>query len=204
MLTTAAPDRDLLVDHRGRSRVSVPSGLTHDQALLGTAFHEAGHAVLALVHGMHLMSSEVVVWLSAPGQSTVTGRTSCSAARIEDVHPWRFAAQAAAGSLAQVRYLMDYGLWTPGRAAACPGTHDRDHAVDVLAGMGYQLGVGHIPAGGKSWGQVRGMAWRRVDRLWPQIRIVAHAMYEHTRLTGEEIAAMTGLVNAPMPAGEVA
>ncbi|MFC7933554.1 hypothetical protein [Streptomyces cinereoruber] len=201
MLTTAVPDRDLLVDHRGRPRAGVRTGLTHDQALLGTAFHEAGHAVLALVHGMHLVTSEIVAWMSAPGQSTVTGRTNFSAARIEDVHPWRFAAGAAAGSLAQVRYLMDYGLWTPERAAACPGTHDRDHAVDVLAGMGYRLGIGHVPPGGKSWGQVRGMAWRRIDRLWPQIRTVAHAMHENTKLTGDQIAAMTGLTNAPSPGG---
>ncbi|MZE56038.1 hypothetical protein GTY86_33175 [Streptomyces sp. SID5770] len=200
-MSTTAPDPSLLVDHRGRPRPGIPTGLTHDQALLGTAFHEAGHAVLALVHGMHLVTSEIVAWMSASGQSTVTGRTNFSAARIEDVHPWRFAAGAAAGSLAQVRYLMDYGLWTPERAAACPGTHDRDQAVDVLAGMGYRLGVGHVPVGGKSWGQVRGMAWRRIDRLWPQIRTVAHAMYEEASLTGEQIAAMTGLTNAPVPGG---
>lgn len=201
MLTTATPDRDLLVDHLGRPRVAVPTSLTHDQSLLGTAFHEAGHAVLALAQGLHLVSSEVVAWLSGPGQSTVTGRTSFSAARIEDIHPWRFAAQAAAGSLAEVRYLMDHGLWTPERAAACPGTHDRDQAVDVLASMGYRLGVDHVPPGGKSWGQVRGMAWRRINRLWPQIRTVAHAMYETPFLTGEQIAAMTGLTNAPMAGG---
>ncbi|MFE1231699.1 hypothetical protein [Streptomyces sp. NPDC058745] len=109
------------------------------------------------------------------------------------------AAQAAAGTLAEVRYLMTSGLWTPERAAACDADHDRRHAIDIAAESGHSIAWGHVPPGGKSWGQVRGMALRKVGHLWREIRTVAHAMNEHTKLTGEQIAAMTGLTNLPVP-----
>ena len=71
----------------------------------------------------------------------------------------------------------------------------------MLAQFGYRLGRDHVPAGGKSWGMVRGMARRKVAHLWREIRTVAHAMDENTVLTGDEIAELTGLTNAPLPGG---
>ncbi len=197
-MRAAAPALEELLDHRGRLRARTASGLTHEQAHLGMAFHEAGHAVLAMAYGMHVLNAEVIAWISAPGQSTVTGRTSFEA-RLEDIHPWRFAAQAAAGQVAQVHYLMAYGLWTPQRAVHCAADHDREQAIDVLAAYGRRLGRYHVPEGGKSWGMVRGMARRRVARLWREIRTVAHAMDERSLLTGDEIAALTGMTNTPVP-----
>ncbi|MFZ3498755.1 hypothetical protein ACODT5_37005 [Streptomyces sp. 5.8] len=196
MATVPAPE--LLLDHRGNPRATVEMELDYEQARLGSAFHEAGHAVVAMAYGVHVVSSEVIAWSSGPGQYTVTGLTSYE---FRPSMPWQFAAQCAAGTLAQVQYLMVHGLWTPERAAACAAEHDRAQAIDVLAENGLLLCCDRVPAGGKSWGQVRGMARRRVGRLWREIRVVAHAMNENTRLTGEEIAALTGLANAPFPAG---
>ncbi|MEW9511802.1 hypothetical protein [Streptomyces bacillaris] len=171
--------------------------LPYEAARLGIAFHEAGHAVLAMAYGMRVITSEVMAWEPEPGGWALCGNTASEA---RSAPPWRFAAMAAAGEIAQVGYLMSYGLWTPERAFACTADHDREQAIDVLAGFGYRLGRDHVPVGGKSWGQVRGMARRRVGHLWREIRTVAHAMNEATVLSGDEIAAITGLAN-PAPAG---
>ncbi|MFE2239290.1 hypothetical protein ACFXCU_07340 [Streptomyces virginiae] len=199
-MRTTAPALEELLDHRGNLRARSATGLTHEQSHLGFAFHEAGHAVLAMAHGMHVLNSEVIAWISAPGQSTITGRTSFTA-WPQDIHPWRFAAQAAAGQIAQVHYLMTYGLWTPQRAVHCAADHDREQAIDVLASCGHRLGRDHVPEGGKSWGMVRGMARRKVCHLWDEIRTVAHAMHERSLLTGDEIATLTGMTNPPAPGG---
>ncbi|KOG20007.1 MULTISPECIES: hypothetical protein [Streptomyces] len=193
-----APTSDLLLDHRGNTRPTFEMPLDYEQARLGLAFHEAGHAVLAMTYGVHVVSSEVVAWFPEPDRYTVSGLTTFD---VDCVDAWHYAAQCAAGEIAQVQYLMAYGLWTPERALACAADHDRERAVDVLAQFGYLLGRDHVPAGGKSWGMVRGMARFKVGRLWREIRTVAHAMDENTKLTGDQIAAMTGLTNPPKPGG---
>ncbi|MET9533528.1 hypothetical protein ABZY02_23690 [Streptomyces sp. NPDC006649] len=165
------------------------------------AFHEAGHAVLSMAYGMHVLTSEVIAWSSEPDRWTVTGNTKFEA---RDIMPWQFAAQGAAGELAHVQYLMTSGLWTPERALACAADHDREQAIDVLAEFGYRLSRGCVPQGGKSWGMVQGMARRKVGYLWREIHTVAHAMNERTLLTGDEIADLTGLVNASLPTGGAA
>ncbi|MGW1211220.1 hypothetical protein ACWD5F_16475 [Streptomyces sp. NPDC002499] len=197
-MTTMAPAPEILADHTGRPRPLQEIPLSYEQARLGMAFHEAGHAVLSLAYGMHIVSSEVIAWETEPDRWALTGRTMHQAAGTS---PWHFAAQCAAGTLAHVTYLMAYGLWTPERSAACAAEHDRELAIDVLARFGYRLGRGHVPAGGKSWGMVQGMARRKVGHLWHEIRTTAHAMNERTLLTGDEIAALTGLANPPFQGG---
>ncbi|MGW2043747.1 hypothetical protein ACWCPF_00995 [Streptomyces sp. NPDC001858] len=199
-MTAASLAPHVLNDHSGRPRPFVDIALSYEQARLGIAFHEAGHAVLSMAYGMRVISSEVIVWQWEPGRMRLTGNTAWQA---QGTSPWHFAAQAAAGEIAHVTYLMVAGLWTPARAAACASDHDRDHAVDVLAQFGYRLGADHAPEGGKSWGMVRGIARRKVAHLWREIRTVAHAMNEHTVLSGDDIAALTGLVN-PATAGGAA
>ncbi|MFF4642211.1 hypothetical protein [Streptomyces sp. NPDC001389] len=192
-MMTSAPDPSVLLDHRGAPRPRMETSLDYEHARLGLAFHEAGHAVLSMAYGFHVLASQVIAWEPEPGRYTVTGNTSF---QVQGQIPvWRFAAQAAAGQAAQVRYLMAYGLWTPDRAAACAADHDREHAIDVLDGLGVRLGRDHVPVGGKSWAMVRGVASRKIGYLWREIRTVAHAMAEHDKLTGDEIAALTGLTN---------
>lgn len=189
-----APAREVLLDHRGRARAQRETGLTYEQARLGMAFHEAGHAVLALAYGMNVHKTEVIAWLTDPNTSHVTGCTTTEVS-IEGTDWWQFAAQSAAGTIAQVSYLLAYGLWTPERALTCEALHDRDLAVDALAERGYCLGIGEVPAGGRSWAMVQGVARRKVTHLWPHIQTVAHALFEQSALTGDEIAGLTGLVN---------
>ncbi|MDW4902058.1 hypothetical protein RB625_26940 [Streptomyces californicus] len=196
--TQSVPKRDLLLDHRGAVKPSLDMPLDYEAARLGVAFHEAGHAVLAMAYGIHVASSEVMSWSVGDGGWGLTGGTRLS---VEHVGEWQYAAMCAAGEVAQVQYLMLAGLWTPERALACTAAHDREQAVDVLAAHGYRLGRTHVPPGGRSWGQVRGMARRRICHLWREIRTVAHAMNEATVLTGEEIAGMTGLTNPEQAGG---
>ncbi|MEW2571777.1 hypothetical protein [Streptomyces sp. NPDC047070] len=191
-MRTTAPSPEVLADHTGKQRPFLHMPLSYEQARLGMAFHEAGHAVLSLVYGMRVFNSEVIAWEPPTGGWAVTGNTAWHS---RDTDAWQFAAQCAAGELAHVQYLMVYGLWTPERAAACEADHDRELAVDTLARHGFRLGRHHVPEGGKSWGMVRGMARRKVTHLWREIRTVALAMNERDILTGDEIAALTGLVN---------
>lgn len=198
-MKTMAPTSEELADHTGKPRAAIHMSLSYEQTRLGMAFHEAGHAVLALSYGMHVVTSEVISWnTDDDGGWAVTGSTDL---RAENTSPWHFAAQCAAGTLAQVQYLMIHGLWTPERAAACAAVHDRELAVDALAQAGYRLGRDHTPEGGKSWGMVRGMARRKVAYRWWEIRNVAYAMNERGVLTGDEIAALTGLGNPPFQGG---
>ncbi|MFJ6798858.1 hypothetical protein [Streptomyces sp. NPDC091268] len=193
-MMAAAPAPEVLADHRGNPRASFDMPLDYEAARLNMAFHEAGHAVLALAGGVHVVTSEIIAWPTGKDGWSVIGNTAFEA---DSVNPWRFAAQCAAGEIASVQYLMAYGLWTPERAYACTADHDREQAIDVLADFGYRLGRDHVPEGGKSWG----MARRKVGYLWREIRTVAHAMTEHDKLTGDEIAAMTSLTNAPLRGG---
>lgn len=197
-MTTTTPAPEMLTDHTGQPRPFVNMPLTYEQARLGMAFHEAGHAVLSMAYGMHIVKSEVIAWEPEPNVWALTGDTEHEA---HNTPAWHYASECAAGEIAHVQYLMVYGLWTPERAAACAAAHDRELAIDVLAQFGYRLGRCSVPEGGKSWGMVRGMARRKVGHLWREIRTVAHAMDEATVLTGDEIAALTGMVNPPRLGG---
>ncbi|MEV6485120.1 hypothetical protein [Streptomyces sp. NPDC051576] len=197
-MRTTAPAPETLADHTGKPRPVLAMPLTYEQARLGMAFHEAGHAVLSMSYGMHVITSEVIAWEPEPGMWAVTGNT---AHQTQDTSPWHFAAQCAAGELAHVNYLMTYGLWTPERAFACAAEHDRELAIDVLRQFGYRLGRTRVPEGGKSWGMVRGMARRKVGHLWREIRTVAHSMDANTVLSGDEIADLTGMVNPRFEGG---
>ncbi|MFG2526269.1 hypothetical protein [Streptomyces sp. NPDC048527] len=192
-MRTNAPAPELLADHNGKPKPFFNMPLTYEQARLGQAFHEAGHAVLGMAYGMQVITSEVIAWQPEEGGWAMTGNT---VHQTDDMNAWRFASMCAAGEIAQIGYLMAYGLWTPERAYACTADHDREQAIELLAKFGHQLGRHHVPEGGKSWGMVRGMARRKVGHLWREIRTVAHAMDERTVLTGDDIADLTGLANA--------
>ncbi|RPK78872.1 hypothetical protein EES45_16550 [Streptomyces sp. ADI97-07] len=191
-MMATAPAPEMLLDHRGNPRPFLDMPLAYEQARLGLAFHEAGHAVLAMAYGMHVLTSEVIAWSPEADAWSVTGKTAFN---THDLNPWHFATQQAAGEIAHVQYLLTYGLWTPERALACTADHDREQAIDVLADFGYSLGRDHTPEDGKSWGMVRGMARRKIGYLWREIRTVALAMDERTVLTGDDIATLTGLAN---------
>ncbi|MEU7063268.1 hypothetical protein [Streptomyces sp. NPDC046161] len=191
------PEYEELLDHKGNPRPVVDMELNYEQSRLNLAFHEAGHAVLSMACGMHVIKSEVIAW-ERPGGWSVTGLTEHEA---HGVDPWEFAAECAAGELASLHHLRIQGLWTPERAAACAADHDRELAVDVLGSFNYRLGRDHTPEGGKSWAAVQAMAVARMYRLWGEITAVAHAMDERDVLSGDEIADLTGLVNRPMSGG---
>ncbi|MGI5455872.1 hypothetical protein ACQEWB_22360 [Streptomyces sp. CA-249302] len=201
--SAVAPAPEQLVDHRGAPRGPVTMPLSYEAMRLSLAFHEAGHAVLALAYDMRVLTSEVIAWTEDDGRPHVTGLTTTEV-RLDRVHPWRFAAQCAAGSVAQVQYLLTHGLWTPQTAVGCTAAHDREQAIDVLAEWGYRLDRDKVPVGGKSWAMVRGMARRKISHLWPQIRITAHALSDHTTLSGDDIAALTGMRNPAINEGAAA
>ncbi|MGQ4490371.1 hypothetical protein ACN6LM_000906 [Streptomyces sp. SAS_281] len=195
-----APKPELLLDHRGAPKPKNESDLDCASVQLKASFHEAGHAVLAMTYGIHVVTSEIMAWTDEDVWN-ITGSTELN---VDRAGAWQYAAMCAAGAVAEVQYLLIAGLWTPDRALACAALHDRELAVDVLARCGARLGRTHVPGGGRSWAQVRGMARRRVAYHWREIRLVAEAINERTLVTGEEIAAITSLTNPPRPEGGVA
>ncbi|MGZ2360604.1 hypothetical protein LRE75_28650 [Streptomyces sp. 372A] len=195
-----APKPELLLDHQGAPKPRKETDLGCASIQLASSFHEAGHAVLAMTYGIHVVTSEIMAWTHEDVWS-ITGSTELD---VDRVGAWQYAAMCAAGAVAEVQYLLIAGLWTPERALNCAALHDQAQAVDVLAHYGACLGRTHVPAGGRSWAQVRGMARRRIAYHWREIRLVAEAINERTILTGAEIAALTGLVNPPRPERGVA
>ncbi|MFD8078184.1 hypothetical protein ACFV3E_36655 [Streptomyces sp. NPDC059718] len=174
--------------------------LPHRQGLLALAFHEAGHAVLHMAYGVHVIDAELTVSVDDLGWGgTVNGRVGWLA---DGVSVWRLTAACAAGQLAQDRFLREAGLWTPGRAAECESgaAHDVGIALDLIATYGPPdaCATRTLPTG-RSWGTIGAVAERTVKLLWPQITVVAHALAAHTVLSGDAIAEISGLTNRPNP-----
>ncbi|MYT20015.1 hypothetical protein GTW69_06890 [Streptomyces sp. SID7760] len=193
-MSRLTPEPEDLLDHTGQLRPTRSMDLPEGGVRFALAFLEAGHAVLGIAYGMHADRVTLFTWHDPLRGSMVTGGTTWNASGI---HPWRFAAQCAAGEAAQVHFLRERGLWTPANAAASEAVHDRELAVDVLAEWGLRLGRDHTPAGGKSWATVQAVAARSVALLWPSITAVAHALEARDDLTGDEVARLAGLVNPP-------
>lgn len=162
---TVTPDPDT---------VAYAPSLTREQVLLLQAHHEAGHAVIAVHHGLEVTSLELLPRTEDHGGWSIGGITYVMYFPHEADE---FALQGAAGELASLKWLDNQGLTSEETIAAATADHDRDDIIQLLT----QDGI-HI-----SWPQVRTRAQTQVDALWSQISAVAQAAAEKGRLTGVEI-----------------
>lgn len=163
---------------------------TYTAARLSIAHHEAGHAVMAMASGLHVVSSEISVDgdVTASGGWNVGGITYI----LMLPHlPMAWGKQAAAGELAGLKWHHQTGLTSAKHIEAASADHDFREATDTLSPYGFDL-----PA---AWPALRETARHAVDVLWAEITAVATALDQAGRLTGAEVAQVAGLINAPGP-----
>lgn len=149
-------------------------GLTHRQAVLLTAHHEAAHAVVALHLGLTVDHLNIIQTIDEDGAWNVGGITYVV------YHPSRadhFALQGAAGGLAAMHWLQKNRLDTDANSAAANADHDRHDIHTLLDNDGIHT----------DWNDVRRRSHDLVQMLWPQITAVAHDAATHPRMTGTEI-----------------
>ncbi|MFD0384657.1 hypothetical protein ACFQ2B_27760 [Streptomyces stramineus] len=111
--------------------------------------------------------------------------------------PWLgFVLKDAAGERAEVRWLRETGLWTPGRAWAAErhAWHDRRHVDEIMRSCHGRELTFHGDHG--DWGDY---AWvmdrtdEALGRVWGQVMALAHFVAARRQVTGEEAARLTGL-----------
>ncbi|MEV5597588.1 hypothetical protein [Streptomyces sp. NPDC052496] len=192
MSAPPAEHAHVLIDHTGAPRPLFFTPQSLDDARLGMAVHEAGHAVLALLYGLRVETTEIIQWTGEDGDWFLTGQTAVNGRRI---CPWDLAAYMAAGEVAHLKHLAGLG-WTREQAEAiATADHDREDAVATLARHGFRLGRDHAPHGGRSWASIQAQALDAVDAVWEQITTVARAIAADTKLHGDTVAALVGLPN---------
>ncbi len=185
---------DWLIDHEGTPFVPLQVDFTLEDVRLGLAFHEAGHAVLCMAYGIHVITTGIVSWQIENGSWNTVGNTSWEA---ESVLCRDIAAQCAAGELAHLRHLRETGRLTAETAQSAEADHDREQAIAILATAGVTLSVDDAPVGGLSWREVSAVAGRQVDALWSQISALAVEL-TYRELSGDEAAAVAGMTNPPV------
>lgn len=163
------------------------SVFTYHEARLSVAHHEAGHAVVAMALGLHVVSSEIDVDGDGARPGWSVGGITYSV--MMPHRPLAWGTQAAAGELAALTWHHGSGLTSAEHLDATRADHDFREAADTLLQYGFDLAA--------SWLEIRTTAQRTVEALWPEIMAVAAALDQAGRLTGDAIARITGwLVNA--------
>jgi hypothetical protein len=150
------------------------------------AFHEAGHAVIALaqgigVDGVHLLPAEDNVF-----HTVVSGKI------LQDDG---YLTMLAAGERASDRWLRETGVWTPERgwtAERC-AEGDREEAAGFAARRGLPFDLTAHPWDG--WTQVCSWADGSLNHHWDRVVAVARALLEGTSLDAVDVARIAGLPN---------
>ena len=194
-MSLSVPEPEVLQDHTGALRPRYSSPLTGDQVHRHTSFHEAGHAVVSMAFGLHLVDTQVYREEQDEDRVFFTGNTQVF---VDVVPALRFAVSLAAGDVAEQRHLREQGLLTDEIAGMRAGQdHDQAHAIATLADCGFRIAADHAPRGGMAWAEVVEVAEWVVDLLWTRISTVGEALYAHPDgvLTGDEVAALVHLPN---------
>lgn len=150
------------------------------------AFHEAGHAVIALaqgigVDGVHLLPAEENMF-----HTVVSGGIPRDSGYLT---------MLAAGERASDRWLRETGVWTPERAWAAErcAEGDREEAVGFATRRGIPFDLTAHPWDG--WTQVCGWADGSLNYHWHRVCAVAAALLEGTSLDAKDVARVSGLDN---------
>ncbi|MER7223376.1 hypothetical protein [Streptomyces rubradiris] len=168
-------------------------GLEPADLLQHDAHHEAGHAVLALVHGI-------------PVTRVTTIPNHQHAAHVQFAAWsgmwWSFAVTMAAGERAGERWMREVGLATPERLwnAERHCASDR-HQIVETAPEPHAVVFGQMDAPDGRQALDYLSLCEAADALltgfWPHVRTLAAELVEHRELTGRQVADISGL---PLPA----
>ncbi|MFW3477480.1 hypothetical protein [Streptomyces microflavus] len=161
---TTTPDPDT---------IAYASTLTRAQVLLLQAHHEAGHAVIAIHHGLQVTSLEILHRTEDHGGWSIGGITYVT---YRPSHADQFALKAPPEN------------WRPAMAERAGPHIRRDHRRRHRRPRPRR----HRPAPRPGrhphrLARVRSRAQTQVDALWSQISTIAHVSADKGRLTGGEI-----------------
>jgi hypothetical protein len=167
--------------------------LTDDQRDSMRAVHEAAHAVAALAAGgfVHHAWIRRTADLRATAGMVIEGHrvggnvAACSVSDGRD-----FVVLLGAGERAEDRWLHEAGLWTPELAVGVEfGAYSDRRAI-----LGWNPGLG-FEGGYNDFLIVHQLADELVNEHWDRITAVGAVLAQRLRLTGDEIADLTGLPN---------
>jgi hypothetical protein len=167
--------------------------VTREQFRMLIAHHESAHAVVALIGGLRLVSTEIREGTDENGEWGIDGITYVE---YHPSQPLAFALQGAAGEAAAFQWLEKQGLPLLKAASA---DHDREDVIAVLAEDGFQIGLTEREPGDAAWSAIRLRASRKVQMLWPEITAVASALVEKGHLAGAEVALLVCSTSATAP-----
>jgi hypothetical protein len=180
--------------------LDLPAGISAREA---TAFHEAGHTVLALIHGIHVPAVRV---------STEPGTSGCG-------HPQSFAGTneglgqqlwltapleralivLSGGVRAEAIGLREAGVEmtdTRSFAVEIGGLDDQAQARNLLARYGQEIeyGTGHTL---RDYWHHQGTADQMLTANWAKVSTLAATLLRLNRLTGDQAAELIDLSNPP-------
>ncbi|MFB7438332.1 hypothetical protein ACFC01_08385 [Streptomyces mirabilis] len=198
--------------HSGFTRYKAPSGWCCVAGSLdlpksinareATAFHEAGHTVLALVQGIHVPAVHVSTEPGTSGCAHPQGFPGVNENLSQEIGlaPLKQGLTVLAGGVrAGTTWLCDAGLEmtdTRSWAVEVGGLDDQGLARDLLAWYGQVIEYGT--------GNTMRDYWRHQDAAdqllttnWEKVRTLAATLLVLNRLTGDQAAESVGLSNPP-------
>ncbi|WP_043463876.1 hypothetical protein [Kitasatospora sp. MBT66] len=165
--------------------------------LVGAAVHEAGHAVAALLLGIHVVDVELTSQAVELNCAPVVAVNGCTSVTYE-VPESAYLTMLAAGERAHQRWLINQGLWSPERAWAVErgARDDQSKAVGVLKGRFPEPAF--IGPALLFW-QFRPAADALLQANWDRVASLGRGLAHRIHLSGNEAAELTGLANPPGP-----
>ncbi|MFD8597640.1 hypothetical protein ACFV1L_21820 [Kitasatospora sp. NPDC059646] len=159
--------------------------LTQEQELTATAAHELGHALLWLAGGLHVARASTVSDGRRNGHAEALPTGVAGEARLRAIG-------LVGGERAEDRWLREAGLWNPDRAALVEIAAHEDRAW-LLQHTTPRPAFG---TGGPDYTALHEMADEALDPVWPLLMTALPILVRQGVMSGEELAACTGL---PLP-----
>ncbi|MGW3308342.1 hypothetical protein ACWDG9_17350 [Streptomyces sp. NPDC001073] len=169
-----------------------------------TAFHEAGHATLALIQGVHVPAVRVNTEPIASGCGHSQGFAGANEGLGQQLWhaPLEQALIVLAGGVrAEIAWLRETGVEmtdTRSFAVEVGGLDDQVQARNLLAFYGQEIkyGTGH-PL--RDYWRHQDSADRLLTASWGKVGALASTLLTYNRLTGDQAAELIGLSNPPQP-----